>query len=135
MYFRNPLALGMVCLLLVGCSSGTSGLPEPERFPVSGSVTLNGAPLASGLIYFKTVQTGATDSVDIKEGKFDGRAQAGDRRVEVCAYEPIPSQGNDPMAADRQKNLIPPKYNVESELTAKVTREGPNQFSFELSSH
>ena len=32
------------------------------------------------------------------------------------------------------RSLIPPKYNVQSELTAEVTADGPNRFDFELSS-
>ena len=34
----------------------------------------------------------------------------------------------------RKESLIPPRYNMDSTLTAKVTPEGPNQFTFELTS-
>lgn len=133
MRLLNTLALGIFCLLLAGCHQA-SGLPEPQRFPVRGTVTLDGKPLPVGVIYFKTIQTGALDSVEIKEGKFEGQAQLGDRRVEICSYETLPPQASDPMATASQKNTIPPKYNLESTLTANVTQDGPNEFRFEVSS-
>ncbi len=133
MRLLNMLALGILCLLLAGCHQA-SGLPEPQRFPVRGTVTLDGKPLASGVIYFKTVQTGALDNAEIKDGQFEGKAQVGDRRVEICSYETLPPKADDPMATAIQRNTIPPKYNLESTLTAKVTQEGPNEFRFELSS-
>lgn len=133
MRLLNTLALGILCLLLVGCHQA-SGLPEPQRFPVRGTVMLDGKPLASGVIYFKTIQTGAVDNAEIKDGKFEGQAQAGDRRVEICSYETVAPEANDPMATMRERNIVPSKYHSESNLTAKVVEEGPNEFSFELSS-
>lgn len=120
-----------ICVALAGCGA-TTGQPEPERFPVQGTVSLDGKPLPSGVIYFKTIATGAIDAADIKDGKFEGKAQAGDRRVEISAYETVPPQGNGPMDAPTQRNTIPPQYNLESKLTAQVNREGPNQFTFDL---
>lgn len=131
-HLRTALLLA-VCVALAGCTT-TNGQPEPERFPVQGSVALDGKPLPSGVIYFKTIATGAIDAVDIKEGKFEGKAQPGDRRVEICAYQTVPSQDNGPMDAPIQRNTIPSQYNQESKLTANVSREGPNQFTFDLRS-
>ncbi len=131
-HLRTVLWLA-VCMSLAGCGT-TTGQPEPERFPVQGSVALDGKPLPSGVIYFKTIATGTIDSVDIKDGKFQGKAQPGNRRVEICAYQTVPPQGNGPMDAPTQRNIIPSQYNQESRLTANVSREGPNQFTFDLSS-
>jgi hypothetical protein len=133
MRLLNTLAIGLLCLVAAGCGQA-SGQPEPQRFPVHGAVTLDGKPLASGLIYFKTIQTGAVDSAEIKDGKFEGKAQAGDRRVEICSYETVQPAADDPMGTVIQRNTLPPRYHLESSLTAKVTQEGPNEFNFELSS-
>jgi hypothetical protein len=117
-------------LAMVGCFGGP---PEPSRYPVSGSVMLDGMPLPEGKINFMTPQTGAIDSLDIKDGKFSGKAQAGDRRVEINAYQ-VEVVNKDGMQSEAQTDLIPPEYNKESKLTATVTAAGPNTFSFEVKS-
>lgn len=120
------------CSVLGGCDSGRRA--EPTKFPVSGSVTIDGKPLVQGVVYFKTIATGALDSAEVKDGKFQGKAQQGERRVEVCSYEKLPANANDPMSSDLQKNTIPARYNTESKLTANVTPNGPNEFEFKLTS-
>lgn len=98
-------------------------------------MTFNGQPLADGLIQFKTTATGAIDSLEIKDGKFAGKAQAGERRVEICAYETVASatKGAGPVGPPPTRTPIPSRYNQESKLKATATREGPNLFTFELS--
>jgi hypothetical protein len=127
-----------LCLTFSGCGLWRKG--EPEQVPVSGTVTLDGKPLAQGLIYFKTIAQGTIDSAEIKDGTFHGKAELGDRRVEVSAYEKgtVRPVGGDPMipmsSQTRGKSLIPSCYNIESVLTAQVTRDGPNEFTFALKS-
>jgi hypothetical protein len=130
---RVIVAWFAACSLLCGCDSGKRA--EPARFPVSGSVTIDGKPLAQGVVYFKTVATGAIDSADVIDGKFQGKAEQGERRVEVCSYEKVPAKADDPMSQDIQKNTIPARYNTDSQLTAKVTPNGPNEFEFKVESH
>jgi hypothetical protein len=134
---RSALLLTF-CLTLCGC--GLWGKGEPERVPVSGTVTLDGKPLADGLLYFKTISLGTIDSAEINDGAFQGKAELGDRRVEIFAYEKgtVRPKGDDPMipmsSRTRGKSLIPERYNLDSTLTVTVTREGPNQFTFDLKS-
>ncbi len=127
-----------VCLFLVfllPCAC-TPSAPTEDTYPVSGSVTLDGAPLAEGKIRFLTAETGALDVLDIQGGKFEGQAKAGNRRVEISAFRegepmaPFPGAEPEPTRVD----YIPARYNTESELTANVTPEGPNQFDYELKS-
>lgn len=120
------------CVALSGCGANTR--PEPKRFPVHGTVTLDEKPLAEGQVYFKTIATGAVDSIDIKDGKFTGTAEPGERRVEICAYQTIQAPSNDPMNTTTQKNLVAARYNVDSKLTAKVAPDGPNEFTFKVTS-
>jgi hypothetical protein len=133
--FRG-MAIVIACLAIGGCGSKH----EPERFPVTGTVTLDGKRLAEGLIYFKTIAAGSIDSAEIKDGKFQCKAEAGERRVEISAYEngATRAAGNDPMipktSQTRGRNLLPPRYNLESQLMAAVTSDGPNQFTFDLKS-
>jgi hypothetical protein len=127
-----------VCLTLNGC--GPWRKAEPERVPVSGTVTLDGKPLADGLIYFKTIALGTIDSINVANSRFHGKAEPGERRVEISAYEhgtTRPAHGDSmiPMSSQtRGRNVIPSRYNIESVLSANVTRDGPNEFTFSLKS-
>lgn len=122
----------LMCALVVGCGSG--GSQEPA-YKVSGTVTVDGKPMADGELYFKTPKTGDFQLVQVKDGRFEGEAKAGDRRVEIYAYRTekkalMPGGPEETIKI----NTIPNQYNSDSKLTATVKPEGPNQFQFELSS-
>lgn len=129
---RTP-SLPPLGLVLIACTPIGCGEAKPKLFPVSGTVTLDGKPLAQGIIYFKTVQTGAIETFPITDGQFSGQAQPGDRRVEVTSYvkkaKPVEVNG---MKGDVQENIIPARYNLESKLAANVKADGPNQYRFDL---
>ena len=121
-----------VSVALVGC--GPRGRPEPKRVPVSGSVTLDGKPLSDGMIYFKNIAEGAVDGIDIKDGKFEGKAQTGERRVEICQFR---EEGYIDMGFSKIPNKvdkIPRKYNMESKLTATIPDAGTSDLHFEVTS-
>ncbi|WP_020471090.1 hypothetical protein [Zavarzinella formosa] len=123
------LILALLFSAMIGCDSK----PEIKLVPVSGTVTLDGKPLADGLIYFKTQATGATNSLPVKDGKFEGNVEAGDRRVEINAYK-VRTEGFGQMGGEVKESLIPKRFNTESTLTAKVAAGSPNQFNFEVTS-
>ncbi|OWK40476.1 hypothetical protein FRUB_05395 [Fimbriiglobus ruber] len=120
-------------MLILGGFVGCGGGQTVKTFPVEGTVTLDKKPLEKGTIYFKTVETGALDTLDIRDGKFHGQASEGQRRVEIVSYE-TKIMGTGAMKGEVQFNLIPPKYNSESKLTETVKPGGPNQFTFDLAS-
>ena len=123
--------LGLLCVTLSACQSGKL---EPKKYPVSGTVTLDGKPVTeNGLVYFKTIATGAIDGFDIKSGTFSGLTEPGERRVEIAVFA-IKTVDLNGMKGETRESLIPDRYNMESTLTANVTPEGPNQFKFELTS-
>lgn len=127
------LCLVVVCPAICAC---TPSSPHQETtYPVSGTVTLDGQPLAEGQVHFVNREEATVDRVPIQNGKFEGQAKAGKRRVEITAYRegpPEPSMpGMDPEPT--QVNYIPARYNADSELTAEVTKDASkNQFTFEL---
>lgn len=129
-----------VLLVPCGCNSSSTSPHKENTFPVSGTVTLDGEPLADGEIHFLSPQMGTLDIVKIAAGKFQGEAKAGDRRVEIRAYkdeERKPTEGEPTMpGADEASrvNYLPARYNSQSELKAPVTEAGPNEFTFELTS-
>jgi len=125
---------GWVPLLAVGLALSGCGPAEPVKVPVRGTVLLDGRPLDEGTVYFKTIQEGSVERMDVQDGKFEGTAELGERRVEVCRF-----REGDPIATGAANfpntiNTIPSRYNTESELTATVTENGPNEFTFEVTS-
>jgi hypothetical protein len=120
------LTAALVLATLGGCRP-----PKAKPVPVHGTVTLNGEPLPEGMLYFKTPQTGALESFEVKNGEFAGKAEVGERRVEIAAYRTRMIDVG-PMKREARENILPPKYNTNSQLTATVTPDGPNTFSFQL---
>lgn len=124
-------AILLLCLTVAACQSDRL---EPKKYSVSGTVTLDGKPLTDdGLIYFKTIATGAMDVLNLKAGKYSGTAEPGDRRVEIVVVRTT-TEVIDRMTTELKESLIPARYNTESKLAAKVTPEGPNLFNFDLES-
>jgi hypothetical protein len=120
------LALALSLAALAGC-----GKAEPKVAAVSGTVTLDGKLLPEGTVYFKTVATGGIESFPVKDGKFAGRAEVGERRVEINAYKSIVLKDNS-MGGEIQENIVADRYNTNSVLTATVTAQRPNEFMFEV---
>ena len=71
-------------LLIVALGLSGCGRKGPIMVPVSGTVTLDGKPMTDGIIYFKTIAEGSVDQMEIKDGKFAGKVEVGDRRVELA---------------------------------------------------
>jgi len=125
-------ALGMT----VGCGGGDS----LGRQPISGSVTVNGAPLDKGTISFQPVNKGMPAGGKISGGKYsiarkDG-SPAGKYRVGINA--PVPGTGTEAQAGAMPgeplpppQELIPPDWNTNSEHFVEVST-GKNAFNFDV---
>jgi len=137
---RIPIApLGCAVLwLLSGCGGNPLG-----RYAISGSVNVDGAPLEKGNISFQPTESQPTSSgAVVAGGKFsiprDSGLVAGKYRVVVNAA--VPGTAGKAIPADAQpgdppppaKELIPPDWNVSSQHTIEVKREGPFVFPFEI---
>jgi hypothetical protein len=124
------------CVAFAGC--GSSELKGRPTIDVSGSVTLDGSPLAEGEVILVNVPEGVREVFAVKGGNFAGKASPGSRRVEVCAYkEQAPNKdATDMYGADAKPsmaNYLPAKYNTESTLTADI-KEGGAPLKFEVTS-
>jgi hypothetical protein len=134
----GPLLLAGVALL--ACFKGCSKRDqlEPPRYPVSGTVTVDGNDLPEGVISFRTPSLGLIERIPIKEGAFAGTATAGERRIEFSVIKDVKHPGPMMPGIETPESLrvetLPPKFNTTSTFTAQVTPEGPNEFSFELQS-
>lgn len=126
--------LGTLFLLtmLAGCGTGV----EP-RHPVSGSVSLDGAPIAEGEIYL--IGDGAAPTIlPIKAGAFAGETTAGAKRVQIYAYKDVPEHESPSMPGytvpATRVNTMPAQFNTQSQLKANIAPNQPNVLELKLTS-
>jgi hypothetical protein len=127
---------------LAGCGGGEES--AHETVVVTGTVTVNNSPVEGAIVSFHPekgrVATGKTDS----EGKYtlqtfkanDG-ATLGKHKVTISHNAASSTPSNDPMAikkAAKAKSPINKKYATvkTSDLNAEVTKDGENDFKFDL---
>lgn len=117
-----------MCLNSLGCGDDTF----EATCPVQGSVTLDQQPLPLGTIVFLTPETGDLQSLPIRDGRYAGQVRPGVRRVEIRAYarESEPRSPIDPPPG----NYLPARYNTDSDIIAEVSKDGPNNFDYNLES-
>lgn len=137
--YRFALAFALVSLAVASC--GPSG---PKRYAVTGVVKYKGQPIPNGTITF-TPEDPALKSAGgaaVKDGRFEvpqaAGLYAGKYRVSVNYPDPkrtppTPKEGEAPGESGREvADLLPAKYNRETELRAEVTADGPNDLTFDL---
>lgn len=118
--------LVLACLSVAGCG-GPAGVVS------TGTVTLDGAPVAQGSIVFKPVERGvAAEGSMIQAGKFRVVGKAGRRRVEISASAPAPGTPDPPTGPVTFVEIIPDRYGTKSTLEVEVKEKGPNTFTFDL---
>ena len=133
------LLLGVLGLGFGGGCGEDDGLGA--HIPVSGHITLDGAPLKSGNIVFTPVQVGRGTQAKVVDGAFSIPGSQGPSpatyRVEIYSIQPtgkkVFDRGENELI-EETRNLIPPKYNSNSTLQAVVKNEGDNTFDFPLES-
>jgi hypothetical protein len=118
---------------LTGC-----GPKEAPTGTVRGEVTLDGVPLAAGNIQFRPLAGDAgTGGTEIKEGKFEAVVPVAKMRVEITANKVVGKRkaydSPESPVVDEVVELIPQRYNVNSELTADV-KEGSQTVRYDLKS-
>ncbi|MFM9966623.1 MAG: hypothetical protein ACKV2Q_36050 [Planctomycetaceae bacterium] len=128
-----------VCLFFAGCGGGDAG---PTKVAVSGTVTLDGAPLDHGTLLIKWKGNAAAG--DIVNGTFTIPENIGPipgkHRVEISSLEggskvtsTDPAKAMEEASGPPPTERIPANYNLESTLTAEV-KAGGDALKFELKS-
>ena len=120
----NWLGAVLLIVTIVGCSS------KPSGGTVKGTVTLDGQPLAAGQILFVAVdQNAQAAEATITAGQFEALVPPGEKRVEIRAPKVSGKKKlydtPDSPTVDVIAELLPAKYNVDSEL--KLTVDGSVQ--------
>ena len=117
-----------VMVPLLGCSTG------PRLYPVSGTATFDGQPIAQGDILFFPLDKATGPEVGrIQNGQFQLKAREGKKRVEISAARILPGSkvrgaGGEPVPEE----YIPERYNSQSILEAEVKPQAENSFDFKL---
>ena len=119
-------------LLVAACAvAGCSSSDAPPLGQVSGTVTLDGQPVADAQLFF--VPASGAPSV----GKTDQKGQytlAYDQKLKgavIGQHTVRITKIGEPGTPNDTKNLLPEKYNEKSPLTAEV-KAGQNSLNFQL---
>jgi hypothetical protein len=124
---------------LVGLWVLTSCSSAPPRGIVSGEVTFDGQPVEDGTILFEPEGgQGQTAGGPIKEGKYSAEVPVGKMRVRINGNKKTGRRYKvydtpESPVVDEVVELLPPKYNINSELTVEV-KPGAQQIPFHLKS-
>jgi hypothetical protein len=131
--------MGMLALGSSGCGGSSDGLP---REAVSGSVNLEGQPLAKGTIQFasNSDKVPTTATAGIIDGKYSiPRSEGlvpGTYKVAISSFDEV-AETKSPHGAPGKvgpapKNLVPKEYNTASQLTAEVRGGQDNTFPYDI---
>ena len=119
-------------IAITGCST------DADHGTLQGNVTLDDEPLKTGLVRFVPVD-GQTPSADamITDGRFTAKVPVGEKRVSISAPKVVGTRKfyNTPDApsVDIVEELLPARYNAQTELTITVNA-GDQQHDFDLES-
>ncbi len=131
--FSTAIVAVVGCLLVVGCKQ--SG---PELVRVEGTVTMDGKPLANASIEFAPAPgTNATTSYGVTDSNGHYVMEFSDTRSGVMPGKYIvrisTEQVDEETGSIKQKETVPAKYNVNSELVVEV-KPGGGPYDFQLDS-
>lgn len=125
-------------IVLIGGLAAGCGARD-TRGVVSGAVTFDGQPVEDGSILFEPEGgQGQTAGAAIKEGKFTAEVPLGKMRVRIHGNKKtgrkykVYDTPESPLVEEIVE-LLPPKYNVNSELTLEV-KPGAQQVQYDLKS-
>lgn len=133
--FRSQRLLTVLFVTSVVFLGGCSGPEGPPKYLVSGTVTYQGKPVEDGAIVFFPTNPGGgmQDGIKIVDGKFEGKASAGPKRVYIEAKRVGPEVVDE--FGDRHVSedwYIPVKYNEQSTLTLEVLPQDNADLVYDL---
>ena len=113
-------------------SSSAHRRTQPEPVPVSGTITLDGHPLPDGDVAFDGLDGSPPVHAAVMDGRFTLAIRPGEKRIIVNRFQNTTESNylGDPV----QVSTIPERYNLATELRARVNADGPNHVSLELRS-
>ena len=134
--FAFFLALAFVGVL--GCAAGLS---EPTRGPFSGTVTVDGRPVASGQVRLIALDTdGVNVLIPVADGKFHVSADQGPAkgkyRVEFSVPSATKTRTPNPDIPgewlEEASETLPPRYHRDSTITLDYDPANPQPVDYKL---
>lgn len=129
--YVRAVSICVVCFLTLGCG--------PSQATLSGTVHLDGQPLADGQLRLEGVEANSEADattivngaykISIAPGKYKVQLNASRQVGERLAYEGAQDSPKIPL----MESIIPEKYNVRTELSVELTA-GAHQKDFQLTS-
>jgi hypothetical protein len=133
----------ILCTVAIGC-----GPKEREIAPVSGTVTLDGQPLAGANVAFIPQATSGTVGHVTSRGRTDAQgkytlktadtpprdgAVVGKHRIQVSTkVSNATAEYTEDQGGKTGVERVPAKYNTHTELSREVPPEGSSEMDFEL---
>lgn len=116
---------------LSGCGGGSTN-KEPALAKVSGTIKLNGKPMAGGEVRFG-VPGYPMKSMPISGGSYSGEASVGKNKVEVVWDKDGPPNPTDP-TTKMKVNAVNSTFSGPSTILNADVKEGDNKFNFDVTS-
>lgn len=126
----TALLITIACGLLAGC--GKSDGNTPPVGAVSGVVTLDGKPLDGAVVMFEPDHTRASNAKTDPQGKYELMFNDTIKGAAVGHHKVRISHRGDPLKGGMES--VPPRYNMQTELTADVKAGANENVNFELTS-
>ncbi len=108
---------------------------RPERAEVSGTVILNGEPLAGAKVEFQPREGPPSYGTTDQNGRYELMFTSDDKGAVVGTHTVRITTASKPVDPETKRiddaKLVPPRYGVESELSVEVL-PGKNTFDFDL---
>jgi hypothetical protein len=120
---------------LTGCGGGgASNVAAPASSKVSGTVQLDGKPMAGGEVRFHAPGQ-PVKILEIKDGAFSGDVYPGNNRVEVLWQKNGPPNPMDKNLPPMVINTVAPEFSgIQSTLKQDVPVSGSTGLTFEVKS-
>jgi len=137
---HSALLLLVSAVLAAGCSAGPT---PPKRGKLEGKVTVNGKPAAKGTIRFMSLEPGGMNAIaQISDGQYSLPAAEGPTKGKYRIEINVPSgkkliTDNPDIPGKKLEEdieLLPPRYNRNSELTLDYDPDHPDPRDFHLTS-
>ena len=135
-FYAAARLTGAILILALFALNGCGPDVETE-YPVKGTVTLDGAPLADGEVYFRDEAAAKGSTMKVQNGQFEGKSEAGTYTVQVVSLREEAAKADATGYVPDgpiKVNIIPAQYNTNSKMTAEVKTSGPNEYKFEVTS-
>jgi hypothetical protein len=117
MRYWQQAVLFFLALVAGGCGS--------KGYPISGKVTLDGEPIADGLIVFAPKSgSGPEGSGKIVNGQYSANVPSGECKVQITASKLMKlPDGQKGMygKTEEVRGYVPPAFNSDTNLTADIT--------------